>query len=544
MKKNLLLFITILLEALFVICFAVPQFKEVALSTFPWLESIWESFKFALGKFADLIHISEFLTEFPMRLTYTISLVIVNVIYIVVYEIIATIIAWLIRRSHKKTLVAHKLDTYELTEEEKARFSWKLYQRRFSWIGLFSFVIPTLIILFFIFLRFDQEVCVNDEYNNGFSLLYSNGIKPFINTLIPVLNTYILDFIDKYISLMESIYEVINSRWIEYIIIVFAIIVIYFIWLIFVWVFKRIFKKSSAKRRARKSRDKYIAKMEKRELKARKAAGERISSREKNTPVGQSISDYYEDVGVISSRANIDVVTYSDVKNADYMDNISAGVIDLGVAATGEEEDKEPIEKKMPIFVGEEDVDIILENEPIIETIEEEDSDDYFNEEELFFEKYVPETLDLSSLDESLLIKQVEVVDEDGSIKNDEKEVISIKQFKEKENVLNKEIVIKPVVEKEVEQKKKELKPITPIDIPDDESFIDEPVVKEVKPLDFKPKKERKKPIKPISVSAKFNSEERFKDAKKKYLKLNVTENNKQEEIKKRQLLRRKKAMK
>ncbi len=585
MKKNIALILMLLLEFLLVVFLTIPQLKSISLDIFPFLSNLWNALKISANNFASLIRLNNLLSMFPHRLTLAVSLIILNLIFIIIYEIIASIIVFVIRRNHKKNLIANKLDTYELTEEEKARFSWKLYQKKFSWLGLFSFIIPSLLILFFIIVRFDKKVCLQDEYNIGFTSFYTNNLEPFINSLVPQFNNLILRFINKYISLMEGVTRVLSVKWVEYIFIGIAITVFYFIWFFIVWILKKIFHKSSAKRRARRSKKKYIAKMEKSELKARKAAGERISSKNDAKNIS-SLGDYYQDASVISLRGNSNLISYSDVKSFDYIEDISSGVIDLGIASTGEEEDKDPIEKKIPVFVGEEDIDIILEKEPIIETIEEE-NEDAIDEMEPFFEKYIPERIDFASLDDSLLIKQINVVDEQGYYK--EKDVIAIKDFKEEiiphekeepEEIKEETKVEKeePLIEEKNEENKKESQEI--IDIEENPQNIvkeeiksdskDKPkTIKLVQPIneketvnnleeikeekiinlkEFTPKKIKKKPIKPISINSNYNNEDRFKDPRSKYFVFEKKDINKEkkekETLKKRQLIKRKKSIK
>lgn len=555
MKKNLALFIFGLLEIIFVIIFAVPQFRSSVINNTPFLYGCWNSYKALADSFAGMINLDQVLSSFPHRLTLTISLLLINILIIIVYETIAFIIQLIIRKNHKKNLVANKLDTYELTEEEKARFSWKLYQKHFPLSAIVSFLIPTLLILFLLLLRFDKVICINDIYKKGFSTIYSESISPFINSFFPSFNKELIKFIANYISMMNGIIDIVKISWIEYVIIVITFILIYLIWFLFVWIFSKMFKKTNAKRRAKRAKKKYIAKMEKIELKARKDAGQRISS--KTHDLKASYDDYnvslYEDASIISIRTNKGPASFSDAKNAEYIDDISTGVIDLGIASSTEEEEKEPIEKKIPIFVGEEDVDIVLEKEPVIETIEEEE-EDYFNEEEPFFEKYEPDNMDFSYLDESLLITQVEVFEEGHE---EEKDLIIIKQFEEtekqninfemeegKDNYENSDIqqvedLKEEIINLEIENSKQEKTKAQDEVNPDE--IVDEKNKEEIKPLKFEPKKSLKKPIKPISLNEKYPSNERFKNAKSKYFKLNNKDDLKKKEMQKKRNLRRRK---
>ena len=210
-------------------------------------------------------------------------------------------------------------------------------------------------------------------------------------------------------------------------------------------------------------------------------------------------------------------------KQADYIDDISTGVVDLGVVGTGDEE-SEPIERKIPVFVGEEEVDITLDREPLVE-IEEEDVYEDIEEDEMpFFEKYSPELTDYSYIDESLLKNQVEVVDDN----QDEKEEIFAKVQNYEDKVKQVEIEhIEEIVEENIVSE----------ETPKEEVSIEETPKEEVVKIIYK--EEKKKKIKPIDIK-KRTKEERFKNAKQKYFAYKKETEDKSFIVKKRNLIRRK----
>lgn len=597
MKKNLLLFILLFFEAIFVILFTISQSRSAISSAVPFTLNMWNGIKAMSSAFGKFIHLDVALSDFPPRLYISLSLLIINIINIIIYEIIASLIVLIVRKNYKKKLVANKLDAYELTEEEKAKFSWKLYQKHFPWLSILSFLIPTAFILLFIFVRFDKVICEEDKYSQGILLVYTSSIEPFIKSFSPNLNQNIIDFAHNYISLMNSIYDVVKYNWVEYIIVIAVIILVYLVWIFLVWLINKMFRKSRAKSRAKKARKKYIAKMEKIELKARKSAGERISSKARDINVNfDDNNSIYEDVSVISIKSDYMPTTFSDSRNAEYLDDIGTGVIDLGIALTGEEEGKEPIEKKIPVFVGEEDVDIVLEKEPIVETIEEDTSEEEFAEDDFepFFEKYDPNNIDTSYLDDSVLNEQVTVYAENENPHEEGKNIIEqyiesrdkkIKvEFKKEDSENSNDVLIndltinnidkikeedeekntqellenksiqkteefaedkKPLLDTDiVNEKEKVIVPIDPLIVKEEIPQKEEEINKEeaIQPIKFIPKKEGlKKPIKPIEITINYDAKERFKNARQKYFSFSnkEVEKKKKEEIKKRNRIRR-----
>ena len=178
-----------------------------------------------------------------------------------------------------------------------------------------------------------------------------------------------------------------------------------------------------------------------------------------------------------------------------------------------------------------------METEPYIETIEEDEEFDYDEESMPFFEKYSPDIIDYESLNEKLIEEQEIVIDENGVEK--QQTFIEIKDYedseKEKQRVLD-----------EINQNKKEDNDVQ-IDEPIIQKQIEiEPIIKETnKDINFKKiNKSNKlsKPIKPLNIISKYKEEDRFKNAKKKYLNypLNNKKETKKDLSKKRNLIRRK----
>ena len=244
------------------------------------------------------------------------------------------ILVTIFRKRRKKRLISYQLDSYSLSEEEKARFEWKLYVRKFSFKGLISYLIPTLIIFIFLIIRFDKEICEIDNFREGYFRLYSNYVEKFISGISPESVNILNDTIKAYIIFINQLIELIGVDIIEYILLALAIILIYLSWTVLVYVCVQINKKHAAKARARRARRKYIDKMENAELKARRKADPRISSKASEIIGSENDVNFLDDSSYIAmiGEKYADMDENRKKKEAAYIDDISAGVTDLGFA--------------------------------------------------------------------------------------------------------------------------------------------------------------------------------------------------------------------
>ena len=432
MRRIIALLVFYFIQFALMVLFLVPSINEFTRANLSFLVPLWDFYKAILGLITKILHL-DFLAEVSSRLSNMVSSIILNLFVTVVYFINVLIIVGIANRVRIYRLKKRKLNRYSLSEEEKAKFDYKLYERKISIKGIISYIIPLIIVLLFLFIRFDKNICENDVYREGYFNVYNSQIKPFLHSI----HSSITDIIDaialNYIYFVDKVIEIIKINVIEYVFIFTTIFILFVSWSFGVFVASKINHKHAAKRRAYKARKKYINKMEKYELKAKSKAEDRISSKAKEIVGEENTNNVFEDASPISLVAeNINGINRSNrEKEAEYIDDISTGVTDLGIASSGVEED-EPIERKIPIFIDDEDVDIVLEKEAFVEI--EEDYDNYEEDVMPFFEKYSPELMDYSYIDESLLETQIEVEDEENHI--DEESFAEVKEF-----VKNNEIV-------------------------------------------------------------------------------------------------------
>ena len=243
--------------------------------------------------------------------------------------------------------------------------------------------------------------------------------------------------------------------------------------------------------------------MEALEYKALKKAEKELRVSKKNKDLYASenfINDVGEDVKAIATpleeeKNNKDSKKKEPVSvEQDYIDDISTGVTDLGLVEEDNSELQEPISVREQHFVGDEEVDIVLEEEPIIETIEEEEA--YYNdveENEESFERYQPEALDSFNIEDKIKKYNIDVIEENQEVEYfNEDDAPVIQEFEEKEIEHNNKEEI-PVEEEHETQESQTLKIIT--------DKKDKKIIKPVIPVQKDLGKAEKKPIKPIDLN-------------------------------------------
>lgn len=505
MKRKIGLIIILSIEIIIGILYNINSVWGSMTSAVPFLSLIETGISNFVDFIKGLLNIPYF-KDFEEPVKDWIVWIGLNIIFIILYSLIFGIIA-LIQRNirRKKYKQAHNNQGYLLTDEEKAKFEWKLYVTKFPTRRLISLIIPTLIAFAFVVIRYDVNLCAAyDLANKGAFTLFSD-IKPYIGDLGAWLETTI----SKYIVFNNQIYNQIKVTWVEYIELGLAYVLICLLWWGLFSIFIKPVRTGIAKAKARRAKNKFIIKMEALEYKALKKAEKelRISKKNKDLYASENfINDVSEDVKAIATPIEEENSKKDNKKKEpvsveqDYIDDISTGVTDLGLIEEDNSELQEPLSVREQHFVGDEEVDIILEEEPIIETIEEEEA--YYNdidEKEETFERYQPETIDSINIEDKIKKYNIDVIEENQEVEfyqEDDAPVIQEYEEKEIEEVKEvEEIQEEPVIETiEEEQKEEPLKFI--------KDNKDKKIIKPVVPLGGEEmKKEPKKTIKPIELN-------------------------------------------
>ena len=419
MKKKIFVNFILALEFLVLLIYAID------LKYVPTLDSIFPlNYVVAAGAFAhqklhvlaELIKVKylvNLLVGYNINMVEVlITLVLVNLAWIIVFYIIFGTIGAIIKSAGRKKR-RKVIPEYKLTPTEEKKFSYVNYKKKTGRWVKWTLIIPLVLIATFIFARFDVrnirawKPLINNEW--GFEIYY-HGILPVCNMILEPFN------IDKYIKILFTnsagwgYYDLINKylvnlAWLEYVILTVASLVILFVWWAFFKLISLIFRKGAAKRLAKKAKRKYIDKMEKQEYRLRKKYKDDAIAKgdEFLRIIEEELSEDALEIAKIKEEKSSRHQKKIDARKKAYLEEIGYGVVDLGVSDEKAKEVKEPIVEREIRYISDADIDIILEEEPVIEIVEEDDMEEVElanKEDDLFFEKYQEDDVDLELVEE------------------------------------------------------------------------------------------------------------------------------------------------
>ena len=470
MKKKIFVNIILFLEFVLLGICAASHYTSIFDSMMPFnyvlIAGEWCLDK--LNWLADLIYVRELFTmligqDMPF-VSLFLTLTAVNIAWIIVFYIIFGIIGAIIKAS--KTKKRRRLvSEYKLTPSEEKRFVPANYKKKTGrWVG-WTMIIPILAIAVFVFARFDVrnilawEPKINNEYGMD---IYWKGIIPVLDTILDPIK------VDNYIQILFTngswgYFDLINKylvsvpHWLEYVILAVAGLLILFVWWGIFKLISLIFRNAGAKCRCRKAKKAYIEKMEKTEYKLRKKYKDDSIAKgdEFLRIIEEEQSEDAQEIAKIKEEKSKRHLKKIDARKKAYLEEIGYGVTDLGVSDEIKET-KEPIVEREIRYISDADVDIILDEEPVIEIVEEDDMEEVElanKEDDLFFEKYHDDDVDLELVEEN---------------KTDPSDVMDYVKEKAEEKET-------PIVETAVEE--------TPTEEPVIEEYVEEPV-EEAAPVD------------------------------------------------------------
>lgn len=483
MKRAIGLIFIYIIEILFGIFYFIKKLWNKVVSAIPFFYNIADFFRNILKLIRGWLNF-DFFNNLPLRAQNIIVIILLNIVFTIIYLVFFGVLAFIIRKSKQKKMARERNRVFTLSEEEKAKFEWKLYERKFPGRRLISLIIPVFLMLTIVVIRFDKAICAQyDLFNKGYFDIFNN-CKPYIGNF----GNWCETIISKYIGLNNNIVNAIGVTWVEWIEIALVTIVICLLWYGFFSLFAKPFRRYQAKKRAKRARIKYVYKMELLEYKAWKKT-------QKEKEISQKNRDLYDSDDALITDVEADVKSISNVEDSNvmkprnnidspsqqaYIDDISTGVTDLGIIEEDNDEIQQPIISRETHFVGDEDVDIVLEEEPILETIEEKDEffDDILEEDETF-DRYFFESTPSLNIDDKVKKYNVEVI-EDGQVEEEIeiKDDILIMEYDDSKSIQ----VPFPALKNENEENNISLSKVTIVDNKDEK---------------------RKKPIKPIDIRSK-----------------------------------------
>ena len=436
MKKSLILKIIFIVETCLVVLFALGNvFNFFKLTpVFNLIYFLGEQL-FVFGSIiSNLFHINIVVKE----ISYTsfnslIGLIITNILFVILYHIIWTLVSYIVRK-HNEDKLRSVVEKYELTKAEKARFRVRNYIHTFSPYVFISLIIPIIFLTVLVTARFDETICKEaSSHLRGTLHFYSSYLEPALNSLFKEgdFHSIILSFFTRssnngYIDIMNVWFK--DFAWFEYVFIVFICIFILFFWFIIFQALHLLVRKPIAKMKSKNACKAYIYKKEHQEYKIRKEYKNEVSSKSDEfiRKLEEDVNSHADSIASIGTEEDDEILlnpkSYEKNRKA-YLEDIGYGVSDLGVSEKDIERAKPIVEREVR-YISDEDIDIILEEEPVIEIIEEEVDTPIENDDnDEFYEKYLPDEVyesDDKPLSEDVRdfiyenIKEDELVSEDS----------------------------------------------------------------------------------------------------------------------------------
>lgn len=404
MKKSIILKIIFIIETCLVVLFAlgnVFNFFKVT-PVFNLLYFLGEQL-FVFGSIiSNLFHLNIVVKE----ISYTsfnslVGLIITNILFVILYYIIWTLVSYIVRK-HNEDKLRSVVEKYELTKAEKARFRVRNYIHTFSPYVFISLIIPIIFLIVLVTARFDEVICKEtSSHLRGTLHFYSSYLEPALNSLFKEgdFHLIILSFFTRssnngYIDIMNVWFK--DFAWFEYVFIVFICIFILFLWFIIFQALHLLVRKPIAKMKSKNACKAYIYKKEHQEYKIRKEYKNEVSSKSDEfiRKLEEDVNSHADSIAKIGDEEDDEILlnpkSYEKNRKA-YLEDIGYGVSDLGVSEKDIERAKPIVEREVR-YISDEDIDIILEEEPVIEIIEEEvDTPIENNDNDEFYEKYLPD---------------------------------------------------------------------------------------------------------------------------------------------------------
>ena len=495
MKKklfvNFVLFLELVMLALYVvnlkftnISSIVPLNYVISITEIGIDKLVW------LSEIVQIKYLVNLLLGFNMPgLEFLLALLLANIAWIIVFYIIFGTIGAIAKHNRKKK-IRKVISEYKLTPTEEKRFASENYKKKATrWVGK-SLIIPIVVMAILVLARFDVEnvPAWGLQINNSLGLnIYSKYILPIIDMVLePIqINNYVKVLFTNEIGI--GYFDLVNTylsqiAWLEYIVLGVVCILVVLIWWLIFKLISLIFRKAGAKRLSKKAKAKYIAKMEKQEYKLRKKYKDdaTIKGDEFLKIIEEELEEEALEIAKIKEEKSSRHQKKIDARKKAYLEEIGYGVVDLGVAKEDNaKKATEPLVEREIRYISDADIDIILDEEPVIEIVEEDDMEVVElekKEDDLFFEKYHEDDVDLDLVEEHKpepkdVIKYVEekakpkeeIVKEEPVVETPiEEEKIEVEKFEEiltdeieepiKEEKTTPEVKEEPVVKEKVEE--------------------------------------------------------------------------------------------
>ena len=332
-----------------------------------------------------------------------IACVLLNVALIIIYALVAWIVKVIVYKSRMKKIRKVVTIPYKLNEQEKELLEPERFKKRVPWWLVVSLIIPAVIITIGLLARFDEAFSKEIHANVlGTSHFYTDFIVKYFHS--GTLHTFIRRVFHNgpgigYMDIINKIPE--SLAWLEYVIIALGTVIVLAIWFFLFYLLYMPFRGLVAKSKSKRATKKYIYKQEVKEYKYRSKHTSEYSS--KSEEFMHLVEDEDEEKQNIAKNTKKSKKIKENERPSDYYDDLGSSVRDLGVGTSEEVAMDKPFIEREVRYVSDSDFDIVLENEPVIEVAEEEGIDslsEQTKEDELFYEKYQPEDVQIKPFEE------------------------------------------------------------------------------------------------------------------------------------------------
>lgn len=499
MKRKILLIILLSLEFimyfLFTLCKVNVGLQSVPPFNIIYIIALW--FLNVTNSMMNGLHLNSLFNamlgnELP-NLNIFLSIVFFNIIFIILYIVIADVVT-LITNNVRDKKVRKIVAKYELSSNEYDKFNYKHYMSRFPLKRPLSLIIPLSFSLLFIFTRFDATICNElNSVNKGGLFVSKNVIEPLFNELLKPIDfhAWLIDVYRGYIGGIDTVFR--GFTWIEYVFIVIGVIALLFIWYGFFTLIHLIIRKPCAKYKANKDRINYVRKMEYIEYKLKNKYKDETSIKsdefmhiveKEQREAAREIARFKKNPEDEQKEARD-----SELKKKAYYEEIGQGVTDLGVSNENPIDFDTPIVERQVKYISDEEVDIILDEEPVIEIVEDdkEERNIEFGRESVFFERYQPDDFEIKTVEEYSGLsfrnevppneeKEVEpiITENDNLVENEDKE--------EKATINEEETLIE--IKEDIPSKEEHIEEVIKEDVSSNVEHVEEEIKEEVTPIE------------------------------------------------------------
>ena len=249
MKRTITLFIIYISQIIFAICYYIKDIWNSIVSALPFMEYIADFLGVIVRYFKGWFNF-DFFNNLPVMVQTIVVVVLLNIVFTIVFLIIFGLIAFIQTNNIRNELNNKANIKFTLSEEERAKFDWKLFEEKVPVRRILSLIVPIGFLCLFLLVRYDVEFCKSEDmYNEGFFNVYGS-IKQYFFGITDIIE----DIVSRYISFTNRINEATGLIWLEWVIVSISFLIICLLWWGFFSLFAKPFGESVAKAKADKAK--------------------------------------------------------------------------------------------------------------------------------------------------------------------------------------------------------------------------------------------------------------------------------------------------